>query len=471
MSEYKNRWIILFTVVMLTFMACLDSSIINVALPVMANKLNTDMAGIEWVVTSYLIVITSTILIFGRLGDIIGKTKVFKYGLLVFALGSLFCGMANSLSTLVMARVLQGIGAAASMATNQGIITHVFPPNERGRALGISGTFVALGTLVGPPLGGLIVSVLSWKYIFLINVPIGIVTYIMAVRNLPKSNKTTTERLDLKGSILFVILIIATFCGITQGKIIGYSNPITILIIALCIALCIAFVKVEKKAQAPLLDFTIFSSRLFTLSLICAFISFIAIGAVNIIQPFYLQNVLKLNPSITGLIMMANPIVLSVVAPTSGYLSDRIGSELLTLLGLLTIGISLLLMSLLKQTSTLWIVIIYVCIMSLGCGLFQSPNTSLIMSTVDKNKLGVAGSMNALMRNMGLVFGISFSTTILYSTMSHKIGYQVFNYIKGREDVFVYGMNKVYIVTASICLIGAALTFIRMKSVKKVKIK
>jgi len=183
----KSRWLILFTVVSMTFMCCLDSSIVNVALPVMKDKLSVTMASIEWVVTSYLIVISATILIFGRLGDMKGKTYIFRFGIILFTFGSLMCGLSSSLGLLVFSRVVQAIGAAGTMSTSQGIITQVFPSNERGRALGISGSFVALGIMVGPPLGGLIVSAFSWKYIFLINVPIGIITFIMSTRNFPKS--------------------------------------------------------------------------------------------------------------------------------------------------------------------------------------------------------------------------------------------------------------------------------------------
>ena len=415
---YENRWIILLNVVMMTFMACLDSSIINVALPVMSNKLQVTMGSIEWVVTIYLIVICSTILIFGTLGDIIGKTKIFKFGILIFTIGSLMCGISNSLNFLVISRVLQGLGAAGTMSTSQGIITQVFPENERGRALGITGTFVALGTMVGPPLGGFIVSTLSWNVIFLINIPIGLVTFIMATKILPKTNTSINKKFDLKGTIL---------------------------------------------------QFSIFKNGLFSLSIFCGFISFIAISSPNIIQPFYLQKVIKLSPSVTGLFMMAFPIVLSIVAPISGYMSDKIGSEFLTFIGLLFISAGLFLMSTLNEYSSLWALTSFVIIMAMGSGLFQSPNNSLIMSSVPKNRLGIAGSINALVRNLGMVIGISLSTTLLYNRMSYKIGYPVDNFINGREDVFVYGMKYVYITTSIICLSGAALTLWRLLERKRLK--
>lgn len=466
-STYENRWIILFIVVMLTFMACLDSSIVNVALPVMANKLSVSMAVIEWVVTSYLIVISVTILIFGRLGDIKGKTTVFKWGLVLFTIGSLMCGISNTLSILVVSRVIQAIGAAATMANTQGIITHVFPSNERGRALGVSGTFVALGTLAGPPLGGFIVSILSWQYIFLINVPIGIITFILGIRILPKASVKAEESLDLKGAILFILAIVLLFGAIIKGQEIGYTNLFIVISFILSVVFLSAFLAFESRVEEPLLQLSIFKNRLFSVSLFCAFISFVAISCSNIIQPFYLQDVMKLSPSTTGFLMMVYPLVLSVVAPISGYLSDKIGSELLTFIGLLFTIVGLLLMATLNEHSNLRVMMVFLAIMSVGGGLFQSPNNSLVMSTVPKNKLGIAGSINALVRNLGMVLGVALATTLLYNRMSYKIGYRVVNYVEGREDVFIFGMRYVYLIAAAICAVGAVLTALRLYSKKQ----
>lgn len=463
---HKKRWIILLTTVLLTFMSTLDSSIVNVALPVMSEKLSVSMASIEWVVTSYLIVIVGTILIFGRLADIKGKTTIFKLGIIIFTIGSLSCGLSNSLIMLVFSRVLQAIGAAGTMSTSQGIITHVFPSNERGRALGLNGTFVALGSMIGPPVGGIIVSILSWQYIFLINVPIGILAFIFAMRTLPKSETNLNEKLDIKGGVLFGLTMVLLFGALTLGKEIGYDNKAIIISFIIAIVLFILFIIVERKMDEPLLKLEIFNNSLFSLSVFCAFISFVAISCSNIILPFYLQYVMKLSPSFTGILMMVSPIILSIVAPMSGYISDKIGSEVLTFLGLIGTSLGLFLISTLNQYSHLGALIAFIAIMTLGNGMFQSPNNSLVMSTVDKSNLGIAGSINALVRNLGMVFGISLSTTLLYNRMSSKIGYHVTGYVSGRDDVFVYGMQYVYIAAAIICTIGAALTAYRLYGVK-----
>lgn len=467
-SVYKSRWIILSIIVMQPFMATLDSSIVNVALPAMTKSFSVNMASIEWVVTSYLIVIVSTILVFGRLGDIKGKTSMFNLGLILFTIGSLLCGISRSLPMLIISRVIQAVGAAGTMATNQGIITQVFPANERGRALGILGTFVALGTLAGPPLGGFIVSIASWQYIFLINVPVGIITFILGIKLLPRGKGNVGERVDIKGAILFALSVISLFMSIIKGQELGYGSSIIIFGFTLAIASMAAFIWLEGRIKSPLLQLGIFKNKLFSISIFCGFISFIAIGSINIIQPFYLQDVIKLSPSTTGLFMTVYPLILSIVAPVSGYLSDRMGSELLTFIGLLFTIAGLSLMSTLNQNSAIITMVVYVSILSIGNGLFQSPNNSLVMSTVPKHKLGIAGSVNALVRNLGIVFGVSFSTTLLYNRMSYKIGYKVSGFIQGREDVFVYGMRIVYLSAALICAVGALLTALRLYQ-KKLK--
>lgn len=460
---YDKRWIMLFSIVIFSFMSTLDGSIVNVALPVISYKLSVSMASIQWAVTSYLMIILGTILVFGRIADIKGKTTVFKLGVLIFTIGSFLCGFADSLIVLVLSRCIQAIGAAGVMATCQGLITQIFPSNERGRALGINGTFVALGSVVGPPLGGIIVSILSWRYIFLINVPIGILAFAFAIRILPKgNNKNLNEGFDKKGAVLFGIIMILLFGSLTLGANIGYDNKGIILSIIVSISLFILFIRAEQKIPSPLIKLGIFNNCLFSLSLFCSFISYGVMSCLNIILPFYLQYVMKLTPSTAGILMMASPLILSIIAPMSGYISDKIGSEVLTLFGLIGTSLGVFFMTFLNQYSNLGEIIIFISIISIGNGIFQSPNNSLTMSAVNKKYLGIAGSINSLVRNLGMIFGISLSTTFLYSRMSSKIGYHVTGYINGRDDVFVYGMQCVYIAASIICMGGALLTAYRL---------
>lgn len=461
-TNKSKKTLILINVVLVTFMSTLQGSIIDVALPTMARSLNVTTEAISWVVTTFLIAVTSTILVFGKLGDIKGKIRVFQIGLIIFTLGCLLCGISTSYTALIFSRIVQAIGAAATMANNQGIIAETYPKNERGRALGISGSFVALGNLVGPPLGGMIISFLSWNYIFLVNVPIGIIVYLMGMKILPRNEDRTDESLDLKGAILLVATIGLFFLAVTVGRDIGFTNPAILAGLAVATIAAVIFVRTELKLEKPMLQFGIFKNKLFSLSVFCSFTSFIALNCVIIIQPFYLQYALKYTPAETGLIMMVSPVVMFIVAPLSGRLSDRIGSEFLTFLGLSITSAALLLMSSLTQYTDLLTLVTAIMLMSGGNALFQSPNTSLIMSTVTHDKLGIAGSINAFVRNLGMVFGATMATILLYDFMSLNLGKHVATLLPGYENAFIFGMKCVYIVAASICMVGAALTAYRL---------
>lgn len=466
--EYKKRGLILFNVVLLTFMGCLDSSIVNVALPVMANNFSVGMNSISIIISTYLIAISATVLIFGRLGDIKGKVKIFKIGIVIFTIGSLLCAISNDLNLLVVSRIIQAIGASAFMATNQGIITRVFPANERGRALGITGSFVALGTLVGPPLGGFIVDVASWEYIFLINVPIGIFAFILGMKILPGDEDSNAgASFDIKGAVLFLICIILLFGGLLTGERVGFSNPFIVICFVLTAIIFTVFVKFELKAESPLLQLDIFKNKLFSLSILCGFLLFTAMNCSNIILPFYFQDVIKLSPSVSGLYLMTYPLILFVVAPISGYISDKIGSEMLTFIGLMIFSAGFYLIATINENFQPIRLIVFIALMSLGNGMFQSPNNSLIMSTVPKSRLGIAGSINALVRNLGLVVGVSLSTIVLYGVLSSRLGYQVTTFVSGKEAEFCYAMSVTYIVAGTLSLLGAVLTAFRLYKKKK----
>lgn len=461
-AKKSNRTLILINIVLVTFMSTLQGSIIDVALPTMARSLNVTTEAISWVVTTFLIVVTSTILVFGKLGDTKGKIRMFRTGLSLFTFGCLLCGISTSYTALIFSRIVQAIGAAGTMANSQGIIAQTYPKNERGRALGISGSFVALGSLVGPPLGGAIISFLSWNYIFLVNVPIGIIVYLMGTRILPHDEDKTDEKLDLKGAILLVSSIGMFFLAITVGKNIGFTNPAVLAGFAAAAVTAVIFVRIELKHEKPMLQFGIFANKLFSLSIFCSFTSFVSISSLMIIQPFYLQYALKYTPAQTGLIMMVNPVVMFIIAPLSGRLSDRIGSEFLTFLGLSITSAGLMLMSSLTQYTSLLTLVTVIMVMSGGNAMFQSPNTSLIMSAVTHDKLGIAGSINAFVRNLGMVFGTTMATILLYDFMSLYLDKQVATLLPGYENAFIFGMKYVFIVAAAICMAGAVLTAYRL---------
>lgn len=463
----KRRWLILVVLNLFTFMSTLDGSIVNIALPVISKQLDLQVAEAEWVVTAYLMMICAAILFFGKLGDIVGKIKVFKWGMIIFTVGSLLCGFSSSLTMLVGSRLLQALGASMTMANNQGIITDIFPATERGRALGLIGTFVSLGSIAGPSLGGVIVSALGWEYIFWVNIPVGLIAIVIGWRTLPGDRTKLGVKIDKAGSLLFPLFILALFSGLLLGQQIGYRDPRIIAALIIAAVVFIVFLWIETSKSEPMLQLSLFKNPLFSLSILCGFLVFVANFCFNIIAPFYTQSILNLSPSHAGLLMMLFPIVMVIVAPLSGALSDKIGSELLTFAGLIVMVIAQVGLAGLHGSSPIFLVGVWIGMLGLGSGLFQSPNNSLVMSKVPRTQLGIAGSINSLVRNIGMVVGITVATTTLFGVMSSLAGQRVTGLVPGRPDLFLSGMHVVFMTSATICLVAAVLTGWRLWSAKR----
>lgn len=465
----RRRWFILIAVNLFTFMATLDGSIVNIALPEISAKLSLAVAETEWVATSYLMAICAAVLFFGKLGDNVGKIRIFKIGTVVFLIGSLLCGFSTSLTFLIISRVIQAIGASMTMANNMGIITDIFPANERGRALGLIGTFVSLGSIAGPSIGGVLVSSFGWEYIFWVNIPIGLIAIVLGWKVLPADLVKTRTRMDLPGTLLFAFFILLLFAGLLLGQQTGYSNGWIIASLIVSGAAFLLFLWVENRSSAPLLQLSLFRNSWFSISILCGFLVFVSVFCFNILAPFYTQSVMHLSPYHAGFLLMLFPVTMVIVAPLSGALSDKIGSELLTFAGLLVIVTALCGMASLHEGSSLGFVGLWTALLGVGNGLFQSPNNSLVMSKVPRTQLGTAGSINSLIRNIGMVVGITVATTTLFSVMSSEAGHRVIGLIPGRPDIFLTGMHTVFILAACISLAAALLTGWRLWASRKQK--
>ncbi|WP_318767239.1 MFS transporter [Lactiplantibacillus carotarum] len=458
----KHRWWILVAVCLFTFMSTLDGSIVNIALPVMSKDLAIPMNQAEWVVSIYLIVICALLLLFGKLGDTLGKIRIFKIGSILFTVGSLLSGFNSGLGLLLVSRAIQAVGASMTMSTNNGIITEVFPFKERGRALGMIGSFVALGSIAGPGIGGLILARLSWGYIFWINVPVGIIAIILGAVILPKDVTTTAQPLDKVGAGLFAILMVILFAGIFIGQEIGFLKPVILALFAVSLIVLAVFIRVELKNANPVLALKLFKNSRFSISVLCALLIFIANFFFNVIAPFYLENARGLAANYAGYALMTFPIVQVIVAPIAGAVSDRIGPELLTFIGLVLISISQVGYMLAGLATPLWIFMGFVGLVGFGNGIFMAPNNSIVMSAVPVKDLGVAGGINALARELGMIIGISAATTVLYAAMSRSAGVKVTSYLPAHPEIFIDGMRVAFMVSLVICLIATGITGVRL---------
>ncbi|KLU59368.1 multidrug resistance protein Stp [Peptococcaceae bacterium CEB3] len=407
------RWFILANVALGTFMSTLDASIVQVALPTMAIKLHAGLAVLQWVVTAYLLTISSLLPIFGKLADMWGRGRLYLSGFVLFTLGSALCGLTNNIWFLVGMRVLQAVGASMLMANSQALIVAAFPLEERGRALGLSGTMVALGSLTGPALGGILVGLISWRAIFYVNVPIGIVAFLGALVILPNDNaKQESVRFDSTGSLLFALGMISLLYALNNGQDAGWDSAGILGAFALGLLLLAAFVWAERRTSDPIIDFDIYRNIPFLIGNLSAFLSFAGQFTYTMLMPFYLQTVLNYSATQVGLLMTAFPLAMAIAAPLSGYASDKHGPVALTTGGLATMALGIFYLVLLTPHSPFWQIVPGPLLMGIGAGMFNSPNNSSVMSSVPKSKLGIAGGLNALVRNVGMIVGTTLSVTL-----------------------------------------------------------
>lgn len=464
-DKYNSK--ILACTVVMTFMVCLDSSIVNVALPIISRDLKASMAEVTWIVNSYLLTISVLVLLCGRIGDVKGKFRVFKIGVTIFIIGSICSGLSKELTLLIISRVIQGVGASCTMAVSMGIITSIYKEGKgRGRALGISGGAVALGTMIGPSIGGILASI-RWDLIFWINVPIGIVNLIVVNKIFKEDEKSTGEKIDIRGTIAFGVFIVSLTLAVTKGEFLGYQNKFIIMLFILSITGFIVFIYIQKKVKSPILDLKLFKNGLFKTSIISNFLTFIGLSSVTIILPFYLQDVLKMNSLEAGFFLMIYPLILGITSPISGKLSDKFNPFIITNIGVSFLTLGLFLLGTVKIDTPLYLVGLYSGIIGFGNGLFKSPNNGLVMKDIKPSELGIAGSVNSLLRNAGMVFGITISTTLLYDRMSAMLGYRVSSYVNGRNGIFINAMDIVFLTTGFVCFISVIVSFIRYKKYSK----
>jgi EmrB/QacA subfamily drug resistance transporter len=445
-----------------TFMSTLDSSIVNIALPTIRRELN---AGdeVEWIVLCYLLTTTSTLLIMGRLSDWIGRRQLYILGFCVFVLGSLLCGLAWNLWSLVGFRVIQGLGASMIFAIGPAIIGDAFAPSERGQALGLMGTVVAAGSSTGPVVGGLLLSKFGWASIFFVNIPIGLLAIWRAWTILPESPKLTGQRFDLIGAGLFLLGVTTLLTGLDFGPepSYGWNDPLVMGLLSIGAVLLAFFLIWETRVSEPMLRLNLFRIRPYTTAILAAFCGFVASGGNIFVMPFFLQQLLGLPPERAGLVLLAGPLTLSIVAPLGGYLSSRVSTRWLSSIGLLITTCGYFAFSFLSPDWDWKDVIWRSSLVSMGFGLFQSPNSSSALNAAPLAQRGIASSMIAFMRNLGFVVGIALAAAVWYSTRNRYA--LVHNVMPEAIAAQLLGMHYAYLIMAGLVLTGAIVSFSRGK--------
>ncbi len=457
---HSRRFTILLALMFGIIMAPIDGSMVNVILPTLTEVFSAEIATAQWVPMIYLLIISSLLLFFGRLGDIWGYKKVFQCGLVVFVAASGLCGLSPSIYGLIAFRTLQAIGAAMMMAVPLAIIAACFPVNELGRALGTFSISIAAGLSIGPSFGGFIASLLGWRFTFLINVPIGIAAFIVIHRVIPEM-KGQSGKSDFLGAaaafgFLFCLL---SFINRAQGSGVTAANG-TLLLIA--VASGIGFVLIERHAADPMLKLNLFRNVTFTFAGVSSLLNFMAQFVVIFLTPFYLHRVLHYEPNRVGLILTCFPLALMVVSPLSGRLSDRVGSRWLSCLGQLICASAMLLLSRLPASAGALDVALVLTLFGVGAGVFQSPNASAAMGSVPRPQFGVASAVLANMRNIGMVTGIALAGVILHAQVPDEI---LDKHSLNPSDArfFLHGIQSAFLMGAAISVVAAVTALIKRR--------
>jgi EmrB/QacA subfamily drug resistance transporter len=420
--DYSRKWYVMVAVGVGILLGTIDLSIVNIALPTLVREFNASFSTVQWVALAYMLTLSTLTLTMGRLGDMIGKKEIYIAGMVVFIIGSMLCGISSSIYWLIGFRVFQAIGAAMSAALGTAVIIEAFPPEERGKAIGAGGAFVSFGIIAGPAIGGLLIELISWRWVFFVNIPIGIVGVILALRFLPNIKNEKGQRFDYWGAGTVFISQLALLLALTVGQRIGFGNPIIIGLFITCLVFFILFFMVELKFDHPMVDLELFKNPLFGINLLNGFISFVSIGGVIILMPFYLENVLHYHPLQVGLILAVLPVAGGIVSPIAGILSDRFGTRPIAVLGLLImVGGYFGLTTLDAQTTTLGYILKFIPI-GLGMGIFQSPNNSAIMGAASGHRLGLVSSLLPVIRTLGNSSGIAAIGAFWASRMAFYAG-------------------------------------------------
>ena len=403
--DFRRKWHAMAAVGVGVFLATVDGSIINVSLPTLVRSLDTEFAVVQWVVLGYLLTLTTFMLSIGRIADIVGKKSIYMLGFVVFTVGSALCGLAVSVYWLIAFRVLQAVGAAMIMALGAAILTEAFPPEERGKAMGLIGAIVSVGIVIGPALGGVIIGTLSWRWIFYVNLPVGVLGTILVARNVPDFKPAGQQRFDYLGALTLCLSLLTLLLGMTFGQQQGFFTPIFGLMIGLWLLLLIIFIRIETKVSQPMIDLKLFGNMLFSINLATGFISFVGLAGVMILMPFYLENILGYKITHVGLLMGIVPVMLGITAPFAGALSDRAGTRRITVIGLAIMLVGFLAAGTLTQNTSAWGYLIRMSILGLGIGTFISPNNSAIMGSASRRQLGVVSGFMAVTRTLGQTVG------------------------------------------------------------------
>jgi DHA2 family metal-tetracycline-proton antiporter-like MFS transporter len=453
MPEARPRFndkMIIAVVSLAVFMADLDTSIVNISLPTIADAFHVDLGVVSWVVMAYLLVITGLMLAFGRLGDMLGLCRIFTGGIVLFTAGSLFCGLSGSIEVLIASRVVQGIGGAAILALAPALIVSCLPPERHGRALGIMMTVVSFAIAAGPILGGFLTEYAGWPWIFIINVPVGIAAAILASRIAGEEAVTRPDgRFDTTGAVLILLALATLIYPVSQGLYIGWTSPVIIGCLLIALSAFILFWYHERRCTTPLIDMRLFSSPAYLRGNVAGMLLLLSFSGAIFLLPFYFELVRGTTTAIVGLLLGIPAVALIVCGPVAGRLSDRYGSRWLMAGSAAISAATMYLFSLADASTSLLFLAAALLLLGAGIGIFVPPNLRLILGSGGEQSGGVASAVMMTIRLAGSLFGVAVFGTIAAQAVAGSAAGPVLATAGGQ---LVSGIQAAFLAGAVICL-------------------
>lgn len=395
-------------------MVAINARAMIVSLPTLTEVFHTNLSLIQWALLVYDLAVIGLVLTLSRLGDLFGRKWIYIIGLLLFTLGSALCGLVQSPAQLIACRIIQGIGGAMIMAHGRAIASIVVPASQRGKALGLTSMAYHVGYMTGPTLGGFIIDTIGWRWIFYVNIPTGLASAYFAWKIL-RDRIPSEERakVDYLGAVLLLITNTCFVYAMNQFPHLGLQHPLVLSFTLISALALFFFIRTELRVKTPILDLDLFRNRLFSAANLSLLFITATQSAIGVLLPFYLQNLMGFTPTQMGWIIIANSVVIIMVAPIAGGLSDRFGSRLLCSIGATLIVVGQFLIGSLDRKSTIFQMIFPQALTGLGWAVFNSPNQSAILGTVPRDKVGVASGMTVTTARIGAVIGIALSGVLL----------------------------------------------------------
>jgi EmrB/QacA subfamily drug resistance transporter len=458
------RWRVLMAVGFGTYMATMDLSIVNIALPTLGREFNRPPDTVVWATLTSSLVVTGLTLTAGRAGDLFGRKRIYVTGWVVFTLGMAVAPFARDIAGLVALRFVQSIGTALAIANGNALVTAAFPPSQRGRALGTTGAVVGGGLMSGPIFGGLILDALGWQAIFYLRVPIGVVATGLAVwliRETPVQ-PAGQRRLDVPGAVTLFAALSGILLAVNRGQSWGWSSPGVLSLLAVGIASLAVFLRVEMRAASPVISLALFRVRAFSVSILSLVLNFAGQSAVTFLMPFYLTRVHDFGTARAGIVIATVPFMMLLFSPVSGYVSDKYGLRHQTTLGLAVVVVGLFSLATLEADTPMALIMARLAVVGVGTAIFASPNSSTVMGSVPADQLGTASASVATGRNIGNALGLGIASAVLVGVASSSAGLE--GSVRADQlppDALLDGIRVAFVVAGGVSLVAVVASMFR----------